>query len=73
MTTIRLLKLAAGLVAVGTLTLAGAGPALAEGPGTGVCGPSHGSFNAQGGPGYAQYGPPPLSPVAGDILCGGGF
>jgi len=74
--TITLRKAVAGLAAAGALSLAGAAPALAagnapvpSGPGTAICGPSNGSFHAAGGPGYAQYQSPPVSPVAGDMLC----
>src|SRR4051794_24578936 len=72
----RKMRVAASLAVTGALTMAGASASLAapvpSGPGTGVCGPSNGSFHAAGGPGYAQYGPPPLSPVAAQILCGSG-
>jgi hypothetical protein len=71
--TITLRKAIAGLVAAGALTLAGAVPAVAgegpTGPGTALCGPSNGSFHAQGGPGYAQYQGPPANPRAYEETC----
>jgi hypothetical protein len=71
--TITLRKAVVGLAAAGALTLAGAAPAFAgfgpTGPGTALCGPSNGSFNAAGGPGYAQFRSPPASPQAFEQTC----
>jgi hypothetical protein len=62
--TLTLRKAFAGLAVVGALGLASAAPAMADqqgatGPGTAICGPTNGSFNAAAGPGYVQYVPAP--------------
>lgn len=73
----RLVAAIAGLAVTGAVALAGAVPAGADTPSPppygyvpGFCGPSNGSGNAAGGPGYAQYQGPPASEVAGNQVCG---